>query len=150
MKVIKKANGKQAVQMTKAEWLKIGQALGMPSAGGMGGGMSGGMGGGMGDSPSPELPDTSTEDPFAAAEGGSLGDVGGDLGDAGEEPVAKIRRLVGELQSALDELDGGGVGDELGGDLGGDELGEDLSADFDPTAGEADAGLGANPADQVV
>lgn len=139
MKLVKKANGKQVVQMTKKEWLKIGQQLGM----GLGGAGLGGMGVDDGNG-SGALDDvTNSPSPSTDSLGTDSTDVNADPAASGEDPMQKIRRLVGELQSALDEVDGGDSSLDSA-DSTDTSLGDDSGLDT------VDTGLESNPADQVI
>lgn len=95
MKVIRTASGKAKVELSKTEWLRLGQAAGFTDpttapAGDIGGDIGAGADAGATDP-------TLGTDPV---------DPAGDTG--GETPDAKVRRTLGELQSAVEELLGGG------------------------------------------
>ena len=151
MKIFKKANGKVAIRTDKKEWLRIGQQLGIDTSslgtGGMGEAPDAGSGAGAG------LEDVNSSPDLSGAGDGLDDSVvnpeGDDLGSSGEEPIQKIRRLVGELQSALDELDGSSETsglDDIGGD---DEF--DTNVDDTSDLGDGSADLNnINPADQAL
>lgn len=153
MKIFKKANGKVAIRTDKKEWLRIGQQLGIDTSG-LGGG-TGGMGEapGAGSGAGAGLEDVNSSPDLSGAGDGLDDSVvspeGDDLGSSGEEPVQKIRRLVGELQSALDELDGGSDTSGLDDIGGGDEF--DTNVDDTSGLGDGSADLNnINPADQAL